>query len=45
MYQAGHCAIIDDDGGGIGAGSDSGTVNKNYLDFYDNTSGCRIYQP
>ena len=42
--DAGHCAIIDYDGGGIGAGT-SGTVNKNYPDFYDGTSRFRFYQP
>jgi hypothetical protein len=42
--DAGHCAIIDYDGGGIGAGV-SGTVNKNYPDFYDGTSRMRTYQP
>lgn len=42
--DAGHCAIIDYDGGGIGAGT-SGTVNKNYPDFYDGTSRFRLYQP
>ena len=44
--DAGHCAIIDYDGGGggIGAGT-SGTVNKNYREFYDGTSRCRQYQP
>jgi len=42
--DAGHCAIIDYDGGGIGAGV-SGTVNKNYKYFYDGTSAVRTYQP
>ncbi len=42
--DAGHCAIIDYDGGGIGAGV-SGTVNKQYPDFYDGTSGMRTYRP
>jgi hypothetical protein len=42
--DAGHCAIIDYDGGGIGAGV-SGTVNKNFQYFYDGTSGTRTYQP
>ncbi len=40
----GHCAIIDYDGGGIGAGT-SGTVNKNYPFFYDGTSRFRFYTP
>jgi hypothetical protein len=38
----GHCAIIDYDGGGIGAGT-SGTVNKNYPYFWDGTSRYRTY--
>jgi len=42
--DAGHCAITDYDGGGIGAGV-SGSVNKNYPDFYDGTSGIRTYKP
>lgn len=35
--QAGHCAIIDYDGKGIGAGV-SGDVNKRYDNFYDGTA-------
>jgi hypothetical protein len=42
--DAGHCAIIDYDGGGVGAGI-SGTVNKNYTEFYDGTSRFRFYRP
>jgi hypothetical protein len=42
--DAGHCAIIDYDGASIGAGV-SGTVNKNYLNFWDGTSRLRQYQP
>ena len=38
----GHCAILDYDGWGIGAGA-SGTVNRNYKDFYDGTSRYRTY--
>ena len=37
-------AIIDYDGGGITSGG-SGTVNKNYMDFYDGTSRYRQYSP
>lgn len=40
----GHCAIIDYDGGGITSGG-SGTVNKDYPDFYDGTSRYRQYTP
>jgi len=42
--DAGHCAITDYDGEGIGAGT-SGTVNKKYLEFWDGTSRLRMYQP
>jgi hypothetical protein len=41
--DAGHCAIVDYDGEAIGAGSDSGTVNKNYLEFFDGTSAYQTY--
>ncbi len=42
--DAGHCAIIDYDGEGIGAGI-SGTVNKNYDEFWDGSSRYRKYDP
>jgi hypothetical protein len=42
--DAGPCAITDYDGEGVGAGSDSGKVNKNY-DFWDGTSRLRKYNP
>jgi len=42
--DAGHCAITDYDGEGIGAGI-SGTVNKNYEEFWDGTSRMRYYDP
>jgi len=42
--DSGHVAIIDYDGGGIGAGM-SGTVNKLFPDFYDGTSRDREYAP
>jgi hypothetical protein len=42
--DAGHCAIIDYDGGGIGSGM-TGTVNKNYEEFYDGTSRYRSFTP
>jgi hypothetical protein len=42
--DAGHCGIIDYDGGGIGAGSSYPfTINKKY-EFYDGTSRWRQYQ-
>jgi hypothetical protein len=40
--DAGHCAITDYDGEGIGSGI-SGTVNKNYDEFWDGTTGQRQY--
>jgi hypothetical protein len=40
--DAGHVGIIDYDGGGIGAGF-SGTVNKNFEEFFDGTSKYRRY--
>jgi hypothetical protein len=42
--DAGHCAITDYDGEGIGSG-ESGTVNKNYIEFWDGTTGIRQYDP
>jgi hypothetical protein len=42
--DAGHCAITDYDGEGIGAGT-SGTVNKNFHLFWDGTSRLRRYAP
>jgi hypothetical protein len=42
--DAGHCAIIDYDGEGIGAGV-SGTVNKQYEYFWDGSSRDRKYEP
>ncbi len=42
--DAGHCAIIDYDGEGIGAG-ESGTVNKQYDEFWDGSSRYRKYAP
>ena len=43
--DSGHCAIVDYDGEGIGAG-ESGTVNKLYTEFFDDgTSGFREYAP
>jgi len=41
--DAGHVGIIDYDGGGIGAGI-SGTVNKNFEEFFDGTSKYRKYE-
>ena len=41
----GHVGIVDYDGQGIGAGSASGTVNKEYSLFLDGTSGFRKYEP
>jgi hypothetical protein len=41
--DAGHCAITDYDGEGIGAGT-SGTVNKRYEPFWDGTSRLRRYE-
>jgi hypothetical protein len=40
--DAGHVGIIDYDGNGMGAGS-SGTVNKNYDEFFDGSSRYRKY--
>ncbi len=40
---SGHCGIVDYDGRGIGAGEN--TVNKNYYQFLDGTSGLRVYEP
>ncbi len=42
--DAGHVAITDYDGGGIGAGT-SGTVNKLFFQFWDGTSRLRYYAP
>jgi len=42
--DAGHAAIIDWDGLGIGAGT-SETVNKNYTEFFDGTARARKYAP
>ncbi len=42
--DAGHCAIIDYDGEGIGAGI-SGTVNKDYNEFWDGSSRYRNHNP
>lgn len=42
--DAGHCGIIDYDGEGIGAGSESGVVTKNYYQFWDGTSHLRKYE-
>jgi hypothetical protein len=44
LGDAGHCAITDYDGEGIGAGT-SGTVNKNFDLFWDGTSRFRRYAP
>ena len=43
--DAGHCAIVDYDGEAIAAGSNSGTVNKLYPNFFDGTSSYREYEP
>ena len=42
--DAGHVAITDYDGEGIGAGQ-SGTVNKLFFQFWDGTSRLRYYAP
>ena len=42
--DAGHVAITDYDGEGIGAGQ-SGTVNKRFKKFWDGTSRVRAYEP
>jgi hypothetical protein len=41
--DSGHCAIHDYDGIGVGAGSDSSQVTKNYNQFFDGTSRYRWF--